>query len=45
MGALFVVWRTTVDYMKGSSIAGLTHAANAPTYLRSAYWCVLTLDT
>ncbi len=35
------MWQTTVRYMKGSSIAGLCHAANARSYIRGTYWLVI----
>ncbi len=38
MGILMIAWRTTVNYMKGSSVAGLCHAANAPSLGRIDYW-------
>ena len=41
MGLLSVVWGTTVRYMKGSAIAGLSHAANSRSYTRAAYWLVI----
>ncbi len=31
-------WRTSVSYLRNSSICGLSHAARAPSYRRSIYW-------
>ncbi len=41
MGASSIAWRTSVDYMKRSSIAGLSHAANSRSYVRSLYWLLV----
>ncbi len=41
MGVLSIVWWTTVKYMKGSSIAGLSHAANSRSPTRAFYWLLI----
>ncbi len=38
---LSVAWNTTVQYMRGSSIAGLSHAANSRSVARAVYWLVI----
>ncbi len=38
MALLSIVWSTTVRYLRGSSIAGLSHAAKARSMARAAYW-------
>ncbi len=38
MGTANIIWSTTVQYLRGSSIAGLSHAANAKSFIRIAYW-------
>lgn len=36
-----LVWRTSSDYIRESSIAGLSHAAKSRNFLQWAYWMVI----
>ncbi len=39
MALTTIIWSTTVHYLREfSSIAGLSHAAKAPSFARSVYW-------
>ncbi len=36
-----IVWGTTVNYLRASSFSGVSHAANAQTTTRAAYWTAI----
>ena len=38
-----IAWRTTVRYMRGSFISGLSHAAKSRSHARALYWLVVFL--
>ena len=44
MAVFSIAWGTTVKYMRGSSIAGLSHAANSRSVVRALYWYEYSAD-
>ena len=41
MKTFTIIWKTTVNYLKGSSLSGVSHAANSRSLVQCSYWLVI----